>query len=93
LTTGAERRALAAQFGRNLKSEREKANLSVYELSGLAEVDWRAVEKTEQGKRLPRLGPAQRLARSLGVELDALIDGIEWRAPEGAFFVRGERVG
>lgn len=92
MTTRAERLALAAQFGSNLKRARAKAELSIYVLSGRAEVDWRGVDKTERGLRLPRLGPAQRLARSLGVELDELIAGIEWRPREGSFFVRGERV-
>lgn len=93
MMTRADRLVLAAQFGQNLTRERENEGLSVYVLSSRAEVDWRVIEKTERGQRLPRLGPAQRLANALEVELDELIAGIEWRARDGAFFVRGERVG
>jgi len=67
------------RFGRNLARCREGAGISQEELSFRASLHRTEVSLLERGERMPRVDTAMRLAGSLGVPLDDLIAGLEWR--------------
>jgi transcriptional regulator with XRE-family HTH domain len=67
------------RFGQNLARCREAANVSQEELSFRASIHRTEVSMLERGERMPRVDTALRLAGSLGVPLEDLVDGLEWR--------------
>lgn len=67
------------RFGQNLVRCREEAKVSQEELSFRASVHRTEVSMLERGERMPRVDTALRLAGSLGVPLEDLVAGLEWR--------------
>ncbi len=67
------------RFGQNLARCREAASVSQEELSFRASIHRTEVSMLERGERMPRVDTALRLAGSLGVPLEDLVAGLEWR--------------
>lgn len=67
------------RFGQNLARCREDTGISQEELSFRASIHRTEVSLLERGERMPRVDTALRIAGSLGVPLDNLIAGLEWR--------------
>lgn len=65
-------------FGSNLRRLRRRAALSQEELGQLAEVHRTEVGLLEHGRRVPRIDTLIKLAASLEVTPNDLLDGIEW---------------
>jgi len=70
---------MKARFGQNLARCREGAEVSQEELSFRASIHRTEVSLLERGERMPRVDTALRIAGSLGVPLDELVAGLEWR--------------
>ena len=70
---------MKVRFGQNLARWRERAEVSQEELSFRASIHRTEVSLLERGERMPRVDTALRLAGSLGVLLDDLVVGLEWR--------------
>lgn len=66
-------------FGKNLARCREGADVSQEELGFRASIHRTEVSLLERGERMPRVDTALRIAGSLGVPLDDLVAGLEWR--------------
>ena len=67
----------------NLKTFRERCNISQETLARAADVSTSYVQKLEAGEHEPSLGVARRLVKVLGAELDAVFPG-ELEADEAA---------
>jgi len=76
------------RLGANLARCREAAGISQEELSFRASIHRTEVSLLERGERIPRVDTALRLAGSLGVPLNDLVAGLEWR-PGYEVVVRG----
>ena len=63
----------ARQFGKRLRDLREAAGKSQGELADRADLSRTYLNQLEAGKRDPSLSTLRRLARALGVKLEALI--------------------
>lgn len=72
------RRETARQFGSNLKYCRNRAGLSQEALGFLASLHRTEIGLLERGARTPRIDTLIKLARSLDVPPDELLDGITW---------------
>lgn len=70
---------MKVRFGENLARCREGADVSQEELSFRASIHRTEVSLLERGERMPRVDTALRIASSLGVPLDDLVAGLEWR--------------
>jgi transcriptional regulator with XRE-family HTH domain len=70
---------MKARFGQNLARCREGADVSQEELSFRASIHRTEVSLLERGERMPRVDTAMRIAGSLGISLDDLVTGMEWR--------------
>lgn len=70
---------MKVRFGQNLALCREGADVSQEELSFRASIHRTEVSLLERGERMPRVDTALRIAGSLGVPLDDLVAGLEWR--------------
>jgi len=70
---------MKVRFGENLARCREGADVSQEELSFRASIHRTEVSLLERGERMPRVDTALRLAGSLGVPLNDLVAGLEWR--------------
>jgi len=70
---------MKARFGENLARCREGADVSQEELSFRASIHRTEVSLLERGERMPRVDTALRIAGSLGVLLNDLVAGLEWR--------------
>jgi len=70
---------MKARFGQNLARCREGADVSQEELSFRASIHRTEVSLLERGERMPRVDTALRIAGSLGVPLNDLVAGLEWR--------------
>lgn len=70
---------MKARFGQNLARCREGADVSQEELSFRASIHRTEVSLLERGERMPRVDTAMRIAGSLGISLDDLVAGMEWR--------------
>lgn len=66
------------RFGDNLRRLRNKAGLSQHDLSRRCDLDRSGIWSLEQGYRQPTLITLVKLAKVLGVDLDALVAGIDW---------------
>jgi transcriptional regulator with XRE-family HTH domain len=88
-------KAAAQRFGRNLWKARRRADLSQEELGRLASLHRTHIGFMEAGGRLPRVDTLVKLASALGVEADALLQGIGWIVPganrPGSFSTGGAR--
>lgn len=71
-------RHVAEQFGSNLRYCRRRARMSQEELSFRASIHRTAVGMIERGERMPRLDTLVKLAASLEVNAEELLDGLEW---------------
>lgn len=83
---------LAAHFGDNLAHHRKRADLSQEDLSHLASLHRTEVSQLERGLRLCRIDTLVKLAASLEVSADDLLDGIAWTPGNyrpGGFVERG----
>ncbi len=70
---------MKVRFGQNLARCRGGADVSQEELSFRASIHRTEVSLLERGERMPRVDTALRIAGSLGVPLDDLVAGLEWR--------------
>lgn len=70
---------IAALFGENLASCREKADLSQEELGIRASLHRTEISQLERGLRVARIDTLVKLAGALGVAPADLIEGITWR--------------
>jgi transcriptional regulator with XRE-family HTH domain len=70
---------MKVRFGENLAHRREGADVSQEELGFRASIHRTEVSLLERGERMPRVDTAMRIAGSLGVSLDDLVTGMEWR--------------
>jgi transcriptional regulator with XRE-family HTH domain len=71
--------AFAARFGSNLAHCRHRVgNLSQEELGMRAELHRTAVGQLERGERIPRIDTLVKLAGSLEVPAEELLDGLNW---------------
>ena len=80
------------RFRENLRRQRRLAALSQEELGLLASVHRTEVGFLEHGRRLPRIDTLVKLAASLEVTPNDLLDGIDWVPArdrvEGSFWTR-----
>lgn len=83
---------VAEQFRSNLRRSRHSVRLSQEELAALAGLHRTAIGLMEKGERLPRIDTLVKLAASLEVTPNSLLDGIEWvpsrNQAKGAFWTR-----
>jgi len=70
---------MKVRLGQNLARCREGVGISQEELSFRASIHRTEVSLLECGERMPRVDTALRLAGSLGVALEDLVAGLEWR--------------
>lgn len=70
---------MKVRFGQNLARCREGADVSQEKLSFRASIHRTEVSLLERGERMPRVDTALRIAGSLGISLDDLVAGMEWR--------------
>lgn len=68
----------AARFGQNLARYRERAQLSQEELGVRASLHRTAVGQLERGERVARADTVVKLAGSLSIRPEALLEGLEW---------------
>lgn len=69
---------VADQFGRNLAYCRRRAKLSQEELAVRASLHRTAVGQLERGERVARIDTVVKLAGSLGIPPEELLDGMGW---------------
>jgi transcriptional regulator with XRE-family HTH domain len=69
---------VADQFGRNLAYCRRRAKLSQEELAVRASLHRTAVGQLERGERVARVDTVVKLAGSLGIPPEELLDGMGW---------------
>ena len=70
---------MKVRFGQNLTRCRNHADISQEELGFRASIHRTEVGLLERGERVPRVDTALRIAGSLGIPLDDLVAGLEWR--------------
>jgi ribosome-binding protein aMBF1 (putative translation factor) len=68
----------ATRFGHNLARRRRDAGLSQEELGVRASLHRTAVGQLERGERVARTDTLVKLAGSLGVRPEDLLDGLKW---------------
>lgn len=73
---------VAAQFAINLQSARAAADLSQEELGVRASLHRTEISQLERGLRVARIDTLVKLAGGLGVDPNALLDGIVWEPGE-----------
>lgn len=78
-TSAPPTKEMKVRFGQNLARCREGADVSQEELSFRASIHRTEVSLLERGERMPRVDTALRIAGSLGVPLNDLVAGLEWR--------------
>ncbi len=76
---------ISERFATNLTRLREEAGLSRDGLALQSSIKLALIDSFEAGQTLPRIGEMVQLAGALGVPIDALSDGIEWRPGPGEF--------
>ncbi len=69
---------VAARFGRNLAYCRKRAGFSQEELAVRASLHRTAVGQIERGERTARLDTVVKLAGSLGIPPEELLDELGW---------------
>ena len=75
---------VARPFGSNLRRLRRLSGLSQEQLADRASLHRTAIGLLEHGRRLPRIDTLARLAASLEVSPNDLMQGIEWLPPTRA---------
>lgn len=68
----------AARFGQNLARYRKQAGISQEELGIRSSLHRTAVGQLERGERIPRADTVVKLAGSLGIPPEKLLEGLEW---------------
>ena len=68
----------AARFGMNLAHYRKRARLSQEELGVRASLHRTAVGQLERGERIPRADTVIKLAGSLAIPPELLLEGLQW---------------
>lgn len=82
----------AERFGANLAHHRRAAGISQELLGDLAALHRTAVGQLERGERVARADTLVKLAAALGVDANALLEGIVWTPPRlatGSFGFEG----
>lgn len=82
---------VARVFSANLRKHRQLADLSQEKLAIMSQIHLTAISMLERRLRVPKISTAIRIAGSLEVSLDDLVEGISWRAGEfsaGGFQVK-----
>lgn len=69
---------IGERFGRNLRRQRERAELTQEEVADLAGMHRTEVSLLETGGRIPRLKTLLKLVGVLGTTTDLLLEGIDW---------------
>lgn len=69
---------IAAHFGQNLSRCRKRADLSQEELSVRASLHRTEISQLERGLRIARIDTLIKLAASLEVSADELLEGLDW---------------
>ena len=69
---------MKVRFGKNLAYCRRRAKLSQEELGVRSSLHRTAVGQLERGERTPRLDTLIKLAGSLGIPPEELLDGLGW---------------
>jgi transcriptional regulator with XRE-family HTH domain len=72
------------RLGKNLRDVREQRGISRWRLQMITGVSEDAIYKVETARRSPKIGTLLRLADGLGVDVWALLDGIEWKPGDAA---------
>jgi transcriptional regulator with XRE-family HTH domain len=68
----------ATRFGRNLARSRDRAGITQEELGMRAELHRTAVGQLERGERIARTDTLVKLAGSLAITPEELLDGLQW---------------
>lgn len=71
----------AERLGQNVLTARRRAGFSQEELGALAGLHRTEIGLVESGRRLPRADTLIKLASSLAVGIEELVEGIEWIVP------------
>jgi transcriptional regulator with XRE-family HTH domain len=90
----ANRKPLAAHFGRRLRACRSRAGILQEELGEITSLHRTEISLLERGEREPRLSTIIKLAGALEVPLHELVGGIDWKpvdAGAGEFEFRNLR--
>lgn len=69
---------IAVRFGRNLRRARRSADLSQEALGSTAGLHRTEIGLLENGRRVARVDTLVKLACSLTIPADELLDGIDW---------------
>jgi transcriptional regulator with XRE-family HTH domain len=83
---------IARRFGQNLRRARKRAAMSQEELAVGASLHRTEIGLIERGHRVARIDTLIKIASSLGVKPEELLDGINWTAggpSRGRFHVSG----
>jgi transcriptional regulator with XRE-family HTH domain len=70
--------SFAERFGANLSYARRRARISQEELGVRASLHRTAVGQLERAERVPRADTVVKLAGSLGIAPEELLDGLRW---------------
>jgi transcriptional regulator with XRE-family HTH domain len=84
----------AERFGRNLVRHRERMGITQEELGMRAELHRTAVGQLERAERVPRADTVVKLAGSLGIRPELLLEGLGWEPSVrtmGALVIADER--
>jgi transcriptional regulator with XRE-family HTH domain len=84
---------LAVRFGRNLRRQRRRADLSQEELADLAGLHRVDLGRVERGEQLPRLDTILKVSAGVGASPCDLMAGLRWypgREIEGEFYVEDD---
>jgi transcriptional regulator with XRE-family HTH domain len=88
-------REAAKRLGKNLWLARRRAGYTQEELGVLCSLHRTETGMVEKGDRLPRVDTLMKLAAALDVQVEKLVEGIEWIPPgppaSGSFAVQGGR--
>ena len=85
---------IAARFGDNLARVRKQADLSQEELAVRASLHRTEISQLERGLRIARIDTLVKIAGSLEIKPEELLDGLEWSPGAtvyGNFRPSGER--
>lgn len=75
---------LAERFGKNLGRYREQAGLSQEQLAEKAGLHRTGISEIEKGERVCGIDTLAKLCGALEIELDTLMEGIDWIPAEGS---------
>jgi transcriptional regulator with XRE-family HTH domain len=76
------------RFATNLRKARTAKGVSQEELGFLCDLHRTEISLLERGGREPRLGTIVKLASSLGIAPEQLLQGIAWQPKKGKFQIK-----